>query len=65
MATRDQDYRIYQEEKEPIKGRAGKVYSINREKLKEAIEIFDATSKRLKDMLKETETKENIEDEED
>ena len=38
-----------------LKGRATKVYSVNREKLKEAIEILDDVSKRLKDMLKKTE----------
>ena len=35
-----------------VKGKATRVYSINREKLKEAIEILDGVSNRYKSMLK-------------
>jgi len=41
-----------------IKGKATKVYSINREKLKEAIKILDDVSSEYKSMLKKTGKKE-------
>jgi len=42
--------------KELKKGRAGRVYSINREKLKEAIELLEAYAKELRAMLENTST---------
>jgi len=43
--------------KKEKKGRATRIYSINREKLKEAVKILDEVSNRYKSMLKKTEKK--------